>query len=123
MAGIKVYYNGACPVCRAGIDWQRDRARHGGVTGIEWIDVHVMPERVAEVGASLEFVREQLHVKDASGQVNVGADAFAVLFAATPGQERLAAWLRRPFVRPVAQAVYNVFAKLLYAWNRLLRRW
>jgi hypothetical protein len=60
----KVYYNSACPVCNAGIKDQRQRMEACGIRDIEWVDVHTNPEAVSEVDASLEQVRERLHVKD-----------------------------------------------------------
>ncbi|MGH8607514.1 MAG: DCC1-like thiol-disulfide oxidoreductase family protein [Gammaproteobacteria bacterium] len=72
----KVYYNSACPVSNAGIKDQRRRMEACGVKDIEWVHVHTNPEAGSEVGASLEHVRERLHVKDSDGQINIGADAF-----------------------------------------------
>ena len=119
----KVYYNSACPVCNAGIKDQRRRMEACGVEDIEWVDVHTNPEAVSEVGASLEQVRERLHVKDSEGQLNVGADAFTYLWSQTRGQRRLAKPLRLPGLKQLAHLAYNVFARLLYRWNRTKGRW
>jgi predicted DCC family thiol-disulfide oxidoreductase YuxK len=121
--GSKVYYNGACPVCNAGIKDQRRRMEACGIEDIEWVDVHANPEAVSEVGASLEQVRERLHVKDSDGQLNVGADAFTCLWSQTRGQRRLAKLLRLPGLKQLTHSVYNLFARLLYRWNRIKGRW
>ena len=119
----KVYYNSACPVCRAGIDAQRGRMEACGATDVEWIDVHQQPERAAECGADLEAVRERLRVIDETGSIGVGTEAFARLWQRTPGQGWAATIVRLPLVRPLSQLGYNIFARLLYLWNRALRHW
>jgi predicted DCC family thiol-disulfide oxidoreductase YuxK len=123
MGKTTVYYNSACPVCRAGIDGQRERMRAGGVVDVEWIDVHRDPRAVEQLGASLARVRERLHVRDADGRIHVGTDALAALFLRTPRQHRLGRALRAPCVRPLARLAYNAFARALYLWNRARRRW
>lgn len=118
-----VYYNGACPVCRAGIESQRRRMEACGVSDIAWIDVHAHPDAALEVGTSLEAVRERLHVRAADGHIDVGADAFARLWALTPGQRWGARLLRVPGVGPAARLAYDAFARLLYRWNRARKHW
>ena len=119
-APTTVYYNSACPVCDAGI-----RAQKGRMQGcsIEWVDVHRNPAAVAELGASLEEVRERLHVKDSNGQIQVGAPALAELWSQTPGQQGWARATRLPLLGGAARLSYNLFARLLYRWNRLRGRW
>jgi predicted DCC family thiol-disulfide oxidoreductase YuxK len=53
----------------------------------------------------------------------VGADAFEVLWRRTDGQERWARLMALPVAGTLARWVYNVFAVLLYRWNRLRKRW
>jgi predicted DCC family thiol-disulfide oxidoreductase YuxK len=122
MGQVKVYYNSACPVCRAGIASQKQRMQ-GRADEVAWIDVHADPGVTAEIGANCEFVRERLHVVDESGRLNVGADAFAVLWRRTEGQQRWARFIQAPLARSVAQVAYNLFAALLYRWNRARKRW
>ncbi|WP_297323876.1 DUF393 domain-containing protein [Nitrosomonas sp.] len=119
----KVYYNSACPVCNAGIKDQRQRMEKCGVNDIEWVDVHSNPAAAAEVNNSLEQVRERLHVKNDSSELNVGIDAFIALWQRTPGQRWLAQLFQLPIIRPLARIAYNGFARLLYLWNRALKHW
>jgi predicted DCC family thiol-disulfide oxidoreductase YuxK len=123
MDKTKVYYNSACPVCNAGIKSQRQRMQVCGVTGVEWIDIHSQPDAVQEVDASLEQVRERLYVRGNDGNLRVGAEAFAELFSVTPGQRLLGRLLRLPVIRTMARGAYNVFARCLYRWNRVCKRW
>jgi predicted DCC family thiol-disulfide oxidoreductase YuxK len=122
MDKLKVYYNSACPVCDAGIRGQKQRM-DGCPVDIQWIDIHSHPDALKEIGAPQEFVRERLHVVDEKGELRVGAEAFRALWAHTPGQAALARLTGLPGLNLVAKAAYNAFAALLYAWNRVNRRW
>jgi predicted DCC family thiol-disulfide oxidoreductase YuxK len=118
----KVYYNSACPVCKAGIEYQQRKL--GAAAGdVEWIDVHMRNEAACDVNPDLEFVRERLHVVDEAGGLHVGAEAFAELWRKTPGQNAWARIVRTPVIRPLSRWLYNGFAALLYRWNRINRRW
>jgi predicted DCC family thiol-disulfide oxidoreductase YuxK len=120
LIGVKVYYNSACPVCKAGIENQRCLMPG---TAVEWLDVHADPQKVAEIGSDLPRVRERLHVKTDDGVVHVGADALAVLFMETKGRKWLARLLRNSLLHPVGVLAYNGFARCLYLWNRSRGRW
>lgn len=113
-----VYYNSACPVCDAGVRGQRERMRD---CAIEWRDVHAEPELAAQLGIDIEQLRERLHVRDTSGRMLVGDQAFAGLWAATPGQRSLARLVRS--MHWLAGPLYKVFARLLYRWNRWRGHW
>lgn len=121
MSRVKVYYNSACPVCRAGIAGQKQRM-HGGAD-VDWIDVHADPGVTSALSASSEFVRERLHVVDEHGRVNVGVEAFGVLWRHTDGQHAWARIIGLPLVRTIARWTYNAFAAGLYRWNRIMKRW
>jgi len=122
MARTRVYYNSACPVCRAGIRQQRQKLE-GCDVDVEWIDVHADNQAVSQIGGDLEFVRERLHVRDESGTVHVGASAFSALWSLTPGQKRLGRLSGLPIIRDVFRWLYNAFAAALYRWNRWRGRW
>lgn len=116
----RVYYNSACPVCRAGIESQQGKMT---ACEVEWIDVHNNPAAAKEVHPDLEFVREQLHVVAPDGSRHVGVDAFAQLWKDTPGQRWLAALVRLPVIRRLSRIFYRSFARRLYLWNRRKGHW
>jgi len=119
---IEVYYNSACPVCRAGVEAQRGRMAETSPDAA-WKDIAVDNNLVCEIGAELDTVRHSLHVRDETGRVFVGADAIARLMIETPGQiwlGRLLMW--RPF-RPISRWLYDRFADQLFAWNQRHGRW
>lgn len=118
----KVFFNSACPVCAAGIARQRNEMQACGLA-LDWIDVHQSPSAVAEVGATLEAVRERLYVKDEHGKLHVGAEAFAELLSRTPSQRWLGHSARWPMVNRLIHALYNVFARQLYRWNLRKKHW
>ena len=121
-AKTKVYYNSACPVCNAGIQYQQRRLGEQS-EDVEWIDVHKDNAAACDVNPDLELVRERLHVVDEEGGLHVGAEAFAALWSKTPGQAAWARIVRTPGIRPLSRWLYNGFAALLYRWNRINRRW
>jgi predicted DCC family thiol-disulfide oxidoreductase YuxK len=123
MDKIKVYYNSACPVCKAGIENQQCRMDAQKSAEIDWLDVHANPALADELGVDLESIREQLHVKNADGSVQVGVGAFAVLFEKSRGQKWLGSLLKLPVIHQSSQFAYRIFARGLYIWNRSRRRW
>lgn len=119
-ARIKVYYNSACPVCRAGIDGQKDKTT---ACQVEWADVHADNQAVEEIGEELEYVRERLHLVDEQGVKRMGVDAFIVLWRHSPRERWKARLLSLPLINGLAQLGYKAFARLLYLWNRSKRHW
>jgi predicted DCC family thiol-disulfide oxidoreductase YuxK len=121
---LTVYYNTICPVCNAGIDWQRNRLVQAARAGIiEFRDINLEPDALARFGAGLEDVRRRLHGLDADGHLHVGADCAIAIWRLTPGDAWLARVVGLPPIRPVARIAYDRFADLLYAWNRRKGHW
>jgi predicted DCC family thiol-disulfide oxidoreductase YuxK len=121
---LTVYYNTKCPVCNAGIDWQRNRLVQAARPGIiEFRDINLKPDALARYGAELEDVRRRLHAVDADGRLQVGVDCAIAVWQLTPGDAWLAQLVGLPLVRPLARIAYDRFADLLYAWNRRKGHW
>jgi predicted DCC family thiol-disulfide oxidoreductase YuxK len=117
---LTVYYNSACPVCDAGIAMQKGQKTS---CTISWIDVHTNPDAAKELGIDIELIRERLHVRDEIGNVNVGASAMSAVWQRTPSQHWLEKIIRLPVMNWLAEKSYNLFAKALYLWNRVLKHW
>jgi predicted DCC family thiol-disulfide oxidoreductase YuxK len=83
-----VYFDSGCPVCAAGAaHWRaRDWARR-----TEWVDLMEHPDALAAEGVSFAAAMENLHVRDRSGGLVVGGDAFLLLWDQLPGWR----WLSR----------------------------
>jgi predicted DCC family thiol-disulfide oxidoreductase YuxK len=119
---LTVWYNTKCPVCNAGIDYQRNRLVSAVRAGaIEFLDINENPTALAAHGATVEDIRRRLHATDPKGTLYVGADCAIEIWRRTPGD----AWLASltGLSRPVSRFVYERFADLLYAWNRRQNHW
>jgi len=120
----RVFFNSACPVCRAGVANQRERMEATGAgRGIEWCDIAADPAALAPRGIAVDDVRRKLYVEDEQGALHIGADAFTALWRETPGRRWMARLLSAPGVSGLARWGYDRFADLLYWWNRRQRRW
>ena len=121
---LTVWYNTRCPVCDAGIDWQRNRllalVRAGTVV---FRDINEQPDALARYGADIDDIRRRLHATDETGRLVVGADVAIALWRMTPGEGWLAALLGNRVTLPVTRFVYDRFADLLFAWNKRNGRW
>lgn len=117
---LKVYYNSACPVCKAGIESQKGKSSQ---CEIQWQDVHQDESLVQEVNAELEFVRERLHVVDADGRLQVGFEAFLTIWRNSPRETWKAKLFSLPGLRQFGNFAYKLFARLLYRWNRAKKHW
>ncbi len=121
---LTVWYNTKCPVCNAGIGWQRNRLVRAARAGaIEFRDINLEPDALASFGAGIEDVRRRLHAVDAEGRLHVGADCAIAIWRRTPGDVWLARTFGLPVIRSIARFGYDRFADLLYAWNRRKGRW
>jgi predicted DCC family thiol-disulfide oxidoreductase YuxK len=86
-----IYYDGGCPACaRGAAHWQRrDWARRTA-----WVDLMEQPDALAAEGVSFVMAMEILHVRDRSGRLVAGGDAFLELWDQLPGW-RVLSWLVR----------------------------
>ena len=121
---VEVFYNSACPVCRADMDEQRSAMKKAGVDGdVLFTDMTTAPEALASDHLSLDDVSRHFYARDAAGTLHRGADAAALLWRLTPRRRWLGWLISRPLMRPIARASYDWFADRLYAWNRRKGRW
>jgi predicted DCC family thiol-disulfide oxidoreductase YuxK len=119
-----VWYNTRCPVCDAGIDWQRNKLLAAVRAGhLSFHDINEQPQALAAYGASLDDVRRRLHATDETGRLIVGADVAIAIWRITPGEGWLASLFGNPVILPVTRFAYDRFADLLFAWNRRKGRW
>ena len=96
-SSLVVWYNTRCPVCDAGIDWQRNRLVAAVRAGkISFKDINDEPDALAAYGASLDDVRRRLHATDEAGRLIVGADVAIAMWRATPGEGWLASLFGNP---------------------------
>jgi predicted DCC family thiol-disulfide oxidoreductase YuxK len=121
---LVVWYNTRCPLCDAGIDWQRNKLLAAVRAGdISFQDINLEPQALAAFGASLDDIRRRLHATDESGRLIVGADVMIAIWRLTPGEGWLASLFGNPVVLPLTRFAYDRFADVLFAWNRWMGHW
>ena len=111
----RTFYNANCPVCSAGV--AHIRRLTGGGNDL-WVDITARPDALASYGADVDTVKKRLHVIDRQGVLGVEGPAFAALWVETTRYHRLARNVRLPMVRQGADALYELLAIVLYAWNK-----
>ena len=121
---LTIWYNTRCPVCDAGIDWQRNKLLAAVRAGaVEFKDINEQPDALTRYGAGVDDVRRRLHATDEAGRLIVGADVAIALWRLTPGQGWLASLFGNRVMLPLTRFIYDRFADLLFAWNKHRRRW
>jgi predicted DCC family thiol-disulfide oxidoreductase YuxK len=119
-----VWYNTRCPVCDAGIDWQRNKLLAPVRAGrLAFRDINDEPAALESHGASLDDIRRRLHATDQAGRLMVGADVVVAIWRLTPGESWLAALFGNPVMLPLTRFCYDRFADLLFAWNKWKGHW
>jgi predicted DCC family thiol-disulfide oxidoreductase YuxK len=121
---LVVWYNTRCPVCDAGVNWQRNKLLTAVRAGnISFRDINFEPAALATFGVSLDDVRRRLHAIDEAGRLVVGADVMIAIWRMTPGERWLASLAGNPVILPLTRFAYDRFADLLFAWNKRKGHW
>ena len=113
-AGLSVYYDGGCPLCRAEIaTYQRADA----TASLQWVDAHACAND--DLGAGLErpTALARLHVRRADGALVQGAAAFVEIWSVLPHWKWLARLARWPGMLPLLELGYRAFLKLRPLWR------
>ncbi len=120
---LTVWYNTSCPVCDAGIDWQRNRLLAAVRAGtVEFKDINEAARRAGALMAPASTTSGGGCTRPTKqGALIVGADVAIALWRLTPGEGWLAALLGNRVTLPVTRFVYDRFADLLFAWNKRRR--
>ncbi|PLX73440.1 MAG: DUF393 domain-containing protein [Desulfuromonas sp.] len=109
---LKIFYDGACPVCSREVEHYRRQDRSGR---LQAIDISA-PEFDPKVyGIPFQDFMYQLHVIDADGEVYLGVDAFRAIWRAFPDSlvyRTMARILALPVMNPLARVGYRIFARL-----------
>ncbi|MDP1604334.1 MAG: DCC1-like thiol-disulfide oxidoreductase family protein, partial [Legionella sp.] len=105
---LTVWYNTRCPVCDAGIDWQRNKLLAAVRAGhLSFRVINDEPAALAAYGVSLGDVRRRLHATDESGRLIVGADVAIAMWQITPGEGWLASRFGNRLMLPVTRFFYD----------------
>ena len=108
-----VIYNGACPVCDAGI--QAFRNDHASV---DYTDITIKPAILGVHGLTAEDVQYRVHAVTADGNLVRGIDAVSVMLVQKPGWRLVGRALGWPVIRQVGWVGYEIAAFVLFRWNK-----
>lgn len=109
-AKIQVFYDGACGLCAREINHYKTIAP----TGVfEWVDVMHDASPFEAIGYTKQDGLKALHVRDQSGEMHIGIDAFAVIWAQMRRWRVLAFFIKLPIIHHIARLFYRIFA----AWR------
>lgn len=114
-AQTRVYFDGACPLCRAEIAAYQ---RADGGDGLRWVDVTRCD--AAELGPDLDrsTALARMHVRRADGTLVQGAAAFVEIWAVLRRWRWLARLAGVPGVLPLMDLAYLGFLKVRPLWRR-----
>lgn len=117
-APIKVYFDGACPLCRAEIGHYQ---KQEGAEGIDFVDLSILAQDPA-ADLSRQAALARFHVRRPDGRLVSGAAAFATLWSSLPHWRwagRIAGW--KPILW-LLELAYRGFLPLRPFLARLARR-
>lgn len=103
-----VYYDGACPRCRA------DRRRYERIAGkkgksVQWVDITGRDDELKQIGIDPERALRELHVQDADGELHRELDAYILLMQRT--------WLLRPLAWLIGlPGIRGLLSRWYHAW-------
>jgi uncharacterized protein len=104
-----VYYNGACSVCRTEMSHYARRCATAAVA-VRFIDSSLRDDDLAEFGLRREHLERRVYLKSTNGQILSGVAALTRLWALTPGYRWLSRFVSLPFVRSLAEMLYDHIA-------------
>lgn len=103
-----VFYDGACPLCRAEIGVY---ARRDGGQALCFVDV-AAPDAILPPGLSRDQALARFHVAAADGTLLSGAAAFAEMWRCVPGWRWLGDIAAHPLVLRGLEIVYRAFLRV-----------
>lgn len=106
---ISIYYDGLCRLCSREIN-QYKKMR--GSENIEFVDITEASFKADELGLDPIQVHKSLHVRDKSGSLHVGVDAFIRIWNELPAFRFLAPIARNRAIHFILRIFYAGFVKV-----------
>ena len=107
----QLIYNGACPVCAAGVEAFRDDQA-------AYTDITEAPEILEKHGLSAMDVQYRVHAIGPNGRLVRGIDAAALLLTQKPRWRVIGQALTWPVLRQIGWVGYEITAFVLFRWNK-----
>ena len=105
---VTVYYDGICKMCSKEINYYKKIAPP---KCLRWVDIARNGNALENYNVSQQEALLYLHVKDASGKLHIGVDAFRVIWSHLPNWRWLSILLNFSPIHFLAQKLYILFAK------------
>ena len=115
-ANLKVFYDGACPLCEREISFYRNRS---GAEQVDWVDVSSCSEEYVHPGLSRAEAMSRFHVVTKEGEILSGGSAFAGLWRSISVFKPFG-WIFR--IKPLAWLLDRLYDYFLQHRPRL-QRW
>ncbi|PKF79802.1 DUF393 domain-containing protein [Vibrio sp. vnigr-6D03] len=116
MMALTIFYDGTCPLCKAEMDQLKRFDTHQRLV-LE--DLYQPDFSHKYPNISVTDANRILHALDDNNQLLLGLDVTQAAWNAV-GEKPWVNWLRKPYIRPVADWVYLRFAKHRYTISWLL---
>ncbi len=116
---LKVFYDGACPLCRREISIYRDLK---GAETINWINVANCTDTEIPPDVTRDELLGRFHVQTTDQSVKSGAAAFVEIWRTLPAFRAFAGVSRIPGAIPVLEFGYTLFLKFRPTIQRLVSR-
>ncbi|HKY94003.1 MAG TPA: DUF393 domain-containing protein [Kiloniellales bacterium] len=119
---LTTFYNGACPVCHAGMTAYRRRSDAAGLP-LTFSDTAQEPEAAACHGITPDQALRRLYAVDSEGRLYRGFDAMLAVWRRVPRTR----WLKRTFGNPLTRGLSawlyeHVVSAGLYRWAKYRQR-
>jgi len=108
MQRTTIYYDGACPLCRAEI---AQYARQDTACALDLVDASD-PAATLPPELDRDTALGRFHVTAADGRLLSGAEAFVEVWRRLPGWQALARVARLPGATPAMEGLYRAFLHL-----------
>lgn len=118
-ADLKVFYDGACPLCRREIDMYKDLK---GADSINWVNVQSCDAAEIPRDVSRDELLGRFHIQSSDQSVKSGAAAFVEIWEKLPAFRFLAKIARFPGAMPVLEFGYTIFLKCRPLMQKLVAR-
>lgn len=111
---LTLLYDGACPVCNL----EMDNLKHRNTEGLlAFIDISLPEFDALPYGASLAEMNGLIHAVRPDGSLVIGVEVFRLAYGAV-GLGHLTASTAWPWLKPLVDATYAVFARNRYGFSR-----
>ncbi len=111
---LTLLYDGACPICNL----EMDNLKHRNTAGLlAFMDISSPEFDARPYGATLAEMNGLIHAVRPDGSLVVGVEVFRLAYGAV-GLGRLIAPTAWPWIKPLVEAAYAVFARNRYGFSR-----